>query len=136
MITFDVLGIPAPQGSKTSMHGRVIEGGSKSGRAKHKAWRTAVAETARDQWASDSIDAPCMVAITFRFPRPKSWPKKRPDLLDTKPDLDKLVRSTLDGLTDSGMIRDDCLVTTLWATKTTVVGWTGATIVIAPEVGK
>ena len=141
-IMLEVVGVPAPQGSKTGIArgGRVqlIEGGSATGRQRHRQWRTLVADTARDiaaQHAPDGpLDGPLHIDLSFRFPMPASRPKAArvagtaPKI--TKPDLDKLVRSVLDGLTTGGLIRDDARVASLTASKTEVIGWTGATITI------
>lgn len=85
---------------------------------KVKPWRQAVVSAVMEVRASDSaqLDGPLNVAITFYMPRPKSVPKSR-TFPSVKPDLDKLIRSTLDGLTDSGLWHDDAQVTHLIATK-------------------
>lgn len=135
LAAFEVLGVPAPQGSKSVMpNGHVVEGSSTTGRAKHKAWRTTVAETARDVADDDPHDGPLQVSISFRMPMPASrplrirlagvWPHS------VKPDIDKLIRSTLDGLTDGGLIVGDHRVFALEVEAFEVVGWTGAEIVV------
>lgn len=135
LAAFEILGVPAPQGSKTKMpNGAVVEGGSKIGREKHKAWRTAVAETARDIAENEPHDGMLQVSITFRLPMPKSRPLaahlagKWPHAV--KPDLDKLIRSTLDGLADGGLIVGDSRVFAIEAEAYEVVGWTGAEVVV------
>jgi uncharacterized protein YjiS (DUF1127 family) len=111
VVDLRVIGVPAPQGSKTRMpNGAMVEGGSAAGRAKHLAWRTAVAQ--------------------FFLPRPAS--RKRDRWADRKPDLDKLLRCTLDGLTDAGLIRDDARVTYIAASKELADTWTGATLRVQP----
>lgn len=50
----------------------------------------------------------------FNFVRPKSSKRDYPSV---KPDLDKLERALLDGLTDSGVIWDDALVVSMTASK-------------------
>ena len=45
-----------------------------------------------------------------------------------KPDIDKIVRATLDGLVAGGALRDDSRVASLVAEKLEVDGWTGARI--------
>ena len=50
----------------------------------------------------------------------------------TAPDLDKLIRSTGDALTTSGLIRDDALICSVHASKLEVVGWAGAVIRLVP----
>ncbi len=76
----------------------------------------------------DPLDQPLAVDIVFYLPRPK---RPRFMLPATAPDLDKLCRSTLDGLEQSGVIRNDARVTTLRAAKTYPEdGFTGAKITI------
>ena len=116
---FTVIGVPAPQGSKSAFvrGGRavVVEGGSTKGRQAHRAWRDAVSWSAHEL-AGESIEQPVSIRIDFVMPRPKSAPKKA-TWAPKKPDLDKLVRSTLDGITDAGVWRDDSQVVSLIATK-------------------
>lgn len=135
---FEVLGVPAPQGSKTAVtiggKARVIQAGSKSGRAKHKAWRAAVAETARDLADDRPHDGPLRLTITFRLPMPKSRPAaaRRAGVWphSVKPDIDKLLRSTLDGMSDGGLIADDARVCAVEMDAWEVIGWTGALITV------
>ena len=55
------------------------------------------------------------VQLSFVFTKPKSTPKKYK--LNTKrPDLDKLIRAVLDGITDV-LIPDDALVVSITASK-------------------
>ena len=110
-------GLPAPQGSKRHVgNGRMVESSKYV-----KPWREAV------KWAviqanptKRGFRAPVRVEIVFYFARPKS---RKSDVHHcTAPDLDKLCRSTLDALTDSGIIVDDSLVADLRASKFYVVG--------------
>ena len=136
MITFTVLGVPAPQGSHTAVNrgdrAIVIEGGSKVGREKHKAWREAVAWAAREHAPSEPLDGALKVAVAFRMPMPASRPAASRQMgygwHSVKPDLDKLVRSTLDGIADGGVIVGDSRVAGIQASALEVVGWTGALI--------
>jgi Holliday junction resolvase RusA-like endonuclease len=63
------------------------------------------------------------VEVTFRLPRPKGHMGKRglrpsaPRFPATRPDLDKLCRAVLDGLTSGGAYGDDAQVTVLTAEK-------------------
>jgi Holliday junction resolvase RusA-like endonuclease len=145
MITFRVLGVPAPQGSKTVVgHGggrsHAIEGGSKTGRARLRSWRTAVAETARDIFESEQLpaplDGPLELTVRFRMPMPASRPKRLrlvgQGWHSIKPDGSKLLRSTEDALTDAGLIRDDARICRFSVEKIEVIGWTGATISVGP----
>jgi Holliday junction resolvase RusA-like endonuclease len=116
MITLRVDGEPAPQGSKSiGRHGGVYEKSRKV-----KPWRDAIeAAAARATW--EPISGPVEVQITFWLPRP-AWHYRTgrnshllrdsaPLLPMTRPDWDKLIRSTLDGLTGAGIYRDDGQVT-------------------------
>jgi len=117
-----VHGLPAPQGSKRHVGGgRMIEASKKVG-----PWREAiVAEVKRLGYEDLLIDEPTFLRVTFLMPRPAShrtatgevrssapvWPHKTPD-------LDKLLRSTLDGLTQAGVLADDARVVVIAASKT------------------
>ena len=110
-----VRGIPAPQGSKRHVGGgRMIESSRAVG-----PWREAVrAGTQRVMTITGQrvMDGPVRITIHFYLPRPKTapkavtWPAKRPD-------LDKLCRSVLDGLTAGGAWEDDAQVVVLRAWK-------------------
>jgi crossover junction endodeoxyribonuclease RusA len=123
LVIIDVYGQPAPQGSKSAFirGGRAIvtEGGSKTGRSAHAAWRQAVATAARD-WQQPRnrplMDGALSVRIDFRLTRPKSVTVKARPHPVTKPDLDKLERAVLDSLT--GIIfGDDSQVVELHTSK-------------------
>lgn len=135
---FEVLGVPAPQGSKSAVPTRsgrvVVLEGKGSQRVRHRAWRGAVAEAARDA-VPVRFDQAVEIEITFRMPRPKSWPKSR-IFPSGRPDVDKLARSTLDGLTDGGALSDDSIVCRLTVEKIAVTGWTGAVITIRTMAGQ
>ncbi len=143
---FEVRGKPTPQGSKTAVKLKsgaaiVIDAGSTTSREAHKDWRRAVADAARELATQQSVclTTPCEVHIHFRFEPTKVHAK----LMDrnnwtgmakaTQPDLDKLIRSVLDGLVAGGLIRDDALVGRIIASKREVLGWIGAVITIFPD---
>lgn len=128
-----VVGIPAPQGSKSVMpNGHAIEGSSTAGRAATAEWRRAVADQARAFMQSRNappMDGPLSVTIEFRFPLPKSDPHRTRHT--TKPDIDKLERATLDALKAGGLIADDARVFQVVKTKMYARGQTvGADILI------
>lgn len=111
MIKFFVPGIPAPQGSKRYVgNGRMAESSKKV-----PAWRSAVELIARSQ--HKHYRGPVEVTCEFVMPRPKAWGKNRQDPMTERPDVDKLLRSTLDGLTNSGIIPDDSHVTCVHGSK-------------------
>ena len=116
---FEIKGIePAPQGSKRHVgNGRMIEASTKV-----KPWRFAVSQAALES-DYELTDRPVMAQITFMFSRPKSHynskgelKKTAPFYKSTKPDLDKLCRSTLDGITNV-LIKDDSQVVNLMCCK-------------------
>jgi Holliday junction resolvase RusA-like endonuclease len=84
-------------------------------------WQTQIANEARLMKGSRPGDVPAFdgaigVYVAFHFNRPKSVSKTSRPYVTVKPDLDKLVRAVLDGLT--GVIwRDDAQVTDLRAEK-------------------
>jgi len=138
---FEVIGLPAPQGSKSAVSiggkARIIEGRSTAQRAKHKAWRGAVAQAAHDLTTHDDptirVDqytGPTKATIAFEFPRPKTRPRRHHGWHTVPPDADKVLRSTLDGLKDGGLIADDKLICWIEVTCTETTGWTGATITL------
>jgi Holliday junction resolvase RusA-like endonuclease len=113
MITFFVSGIPAPQGSKTGrvVNGKVVMWESST---KVKPWREAVKRTAevamREKYL---VTGPVEVCLSFQMPKPKTLKRLFPSV---KPDLDKLIRSTLDGLSKT-CYQDDALVIGISAVK-------------------
>ena len=140
-LTIRVNGQPAPQGSKRGfvVKGRVVMAESS---VKVKPWRQDVAAAATDAAAEAGWVAPAgpiEVITTFYLPRPRYHYRtgKRagelkptaPVLVDKKPDLDKLVRATLDALTTAGVIRDDSQISFLSASKVYANdGTTGASV--------
>lgn len=112
-ITLTVVGLPAPQGSKTRMpNGAMVDGGSSAtGRANLRAWRSSVKRAAQD-WLATHPQAPLAepldLTITFWFPLPKSDPYRT--LHATAPDASKLLRSTEDALVHGGLLADDRFV--------------------------
>jgi Holliday junction resolvase RusA-like endonuclease len=124
ILVFNVLGVPAPAGSK---RGFVVNGRAvlvNDNKPTQKAWRQAVSSSAyeaRTTAGFETLTGPVSLQVEFFLPRPKSA-KKTAKWKATKPDIDKLLRSTLDGLTDAGIFRDDALVVELSTTKVMVGG--------------
>lgn len=123
-----VRGTPAPQGSK-----RHVGGGRMVEQSPHlESWRAVVSQCAvaaryaTPGWAPDP-HAALAVGITFTVVRPQSHYRtgKHSHLLRdsapahpvSRPDLDKLIRSTLDALTDAGAMSDDSRVVSISALK-------------------
>lgn len=115
-LAFRVIATPAPQGSFFAM----IVAGRPRIIADNKAtapWRRAVVTAAKNaQRATDwlPLNGPVRVELVFLLDRPKSV--KRP-LPQTRPDIDKLARSTLDALQSSGVIVEDGRVADLVLSK-------------------
>jgi crossover junction endodeoxyribonuclease RusA len=108
--TFFVPGIPAPKGSTKAFlnkwTGRVIV--TADNREPQKAWQSTVSAQ-----ASEVVPSPLAggveVKMVFILPRPKSLPKKIKEHLK-KPDIDKLARTVLDGLTGIAFADDSEVV--------------------------
>jgi Holliday junction resolvase RusA-like endonuclease len=124
---FFVEGEARPQGSKTPVRRGtkiILIEGTGSNPARHKAWRSNVADTTRAVMAEESIeelDCAARVELRFKMPRPKSR-HKLIRAVTVKPDIDKLVRAVLDGLTSSDkvgtlILKDDSRVVELYAEK-------------------
>lgn len=112
-----VEGIPAPQGSKNSaiVNGKIVMWEASA--TKVAAWRKAIRQACQDwmnaggkPFGTEAL----VIEITFILERPKSNTRQYPT---TKPDLDKLIRATLDGLTQAAIWRDDCQIVAINAIK-------------------
>ena len=119
MTTFAVYGLtPAPQGSKRHVGGgRMVESSPRL-----KPWREAVRQEALATGLAVT-DEPIYLHLLFRFHRPKGHHNSKgqikpsaPTTHITRPDIDKLCRSTLDGLTGV-LFHDDSQVAFLVASK-------------------
>lgn len=112
MMSFQVYGLPAPQGSKTPW------GAETSKRL--PSWRQDVAVAARNAMGGrlPTTEA-VLLDATFYFPRPKSHygtganaerlKATAPQWVAKKPDLDKLMRAIGDAITGV-VVRDDSLI--------------------------
>lgn len=146
MLTINVVGTPAPQGSKRAfvVNGRAVMAESSK---KVKPWRQDVAaavQAAMDDPATDwHVPAgPVRVDITYYLPRPRYHYRtgkhanelrpNAPTYVDKKPDKDKLDRATYDALTASGAIRDDAQIAAGETVKRYADAATGARITIRP----
>lgn len=98
MVAFRVDGIPAPQGSKIRTRYGMFEASKRV-----KPWRDAVIATVRNM---EKIAPPYEVTVHFLIPRPKTTKAEYP-VAPSIGDVDKLLRSTYDGLTQGGLITDD-----------------------------
>jgi crossover junction endodeoxyribonuclease RusA len=100
-LTFDVLGRPAPQGSKKSIgNNRFVESSKYL-----PAWRSAVrlaAEQAVIVNGWDRVSGPVELEVMFYLDRPATVKRAQPIV---PPDVDKLIRGVGDALT--GVVYDD-----------------------------
>lgn len=125
-ISFVVRGTPVPQGSARAF---VVNGHAviTSANKNLKSWRLLVSAEAQRYAPTPIWSCPVVVSVTFLLTRPKSHPKRKVTWPTSRPDLDKLIRAILDGLT--GIIfADDSQVIGLEAKK--AWGDPGAYIVV------
>ena len=122
-MTITVFGIPGPQGSKSrGRYGQLYESSKKV-----KPWREACKYAALEVIENEglnnrrriygaAISGPVEVEISFSLPSPQSR-KKIDRYPSRKPDIDKLLRSTFDGLSDIRVWEDDARVVRVLARK-------------------
>lgn len=139
MIVFRVWGVAQPKGSA---RGFIPKGWTRpiitSDNPSLKAWELLVRAELQQVMATTSttvkaslFNAPISVTLAFHLPRPKSAPRRV--IYPTKrPDLDKLVRATIDAC--SGVaFNDDTQVVAITASKLYAVGAAHVDITIEPS---
>ena len=112
--SFFVPGVPAPQGSKNAYRRGnrcVLVESSK----KVKPWRQAVARAAKEN-IPQPLEGEIHLRVVFVMPRTKAMGDKPAPPMLQRPDLDKLDRSTCDGLTGAAYA-DDSQVTRICSEK-------------------
>lgn len=136
-VTFYVRGAPIPQGSVTAhatrrKDGSVFAAVHYASGTKLHAWRRAIAVAARAEWGEDMTYNPVRLHLIYYMKRPLSHYETVEMVLrkgydrvahETQPDLDKLVRATMDALTDC-VYSDDKQVMELRAFKLYVPRYT------------
>lgn len=107
---FFVAGVPVPQGSKKgfsrpgSSFVQIVDDNAK----KLKPWRKLVTSAASAAYPGPRAEGALLIEAEFRFERPKSVRREYPSVT---PDVDKLLRALMDGITDAKTIwRDDAQV--------------------------
>ena len=114
-MAFQVFGDPVPQGSKRAFVVKNRAVVVDDNKAPLRSWRSAIVDAARAELNGEAPDiGPVRVTLMF-FLRQPQRPKAGVPI--TKPDVDKLARAVLDGMTDAGVFRDDSQVTTLTVRK-------------------
>jgi Holliday junction resolvase RusA-like endonuclease len=123
-VTFDVVGQPAPQGSKKGWYNPKTKRVHMSEQTEKtvKPWREDVRQAAitAHQQLGYQLDGPLGARMVFSVRKPASkptwWPKGVPWKVTlpwrpaSAPDLSKLLRSTEDAITSSGLWKDDARV--------------------------
>ena len=109
-----VNGEPIPQGSKTA---RVVNGRAVMWDAnpKLKEWRSTITNACLKAAPAMWEPGPVAVTIWAIVARPKTAKRTYPTV---KPDVDKLARAILDGITDAAIWADDAQVVELSIRKT------------------
>lgn len=161
-LTINVVGTPAPQGSKRAF---VVNGRARMVESSKKVlpWRQDVIAAIERLLAQSHITfggpnggsirskdvelplaGPLRVDITYYLARPRyhyrtgarahELKPAAPVYVDKKPDLDKLNRATFDALTQSGLIKDDAQIASGLTEKRYADAATGARITITPLV--
>jgi Holliday junction resolvase RusA-like endonuclease len=127
MIVLRVYGTPASQGSKRAF----VQGGRAvmlNTDKKLRPWRNSIIEAARSaRVTGERLNGPLELTATFVFNRPRSHYRTgknahllrddAPEYVSRTPDIDKTLRSTLDGITDAGIWKDDAQVVKVTAAK-------------------
>lgn len=109
MSSFFVEGKPVPQGSLKFIHGRPIHERA----ADLAVWRANIARECRATGITKQVDGSVWLRLVFFSMPPKTVKREEPYV---RPDLDKLIRAVLDGLTGVAY-DDDCQVTQIEAEK-------------------
>jgi crossover junction endodeoxyribonuclease RusA len=137
-LSFSATGTPVPQGSKKAWYNANLKRVQmfEDAGVRHSTWRALITGQARQAMADagyvEPFTEPISILIQFRFARPKNhYGTGRNDRVvkdasrlhhDGRPDLDKLVRSILDSLTQVVWV-DDSQVIALTARKQFVHRW-------------
>lgn len=148
MIIIDVLGTPAPKGSSRAFMNKrtgkaiLAPGGSRVNQDKIKGWASAVREAAAEAIGEVVdpvfVDRCLIVVLEFKLARPMGhWHKTKGGLVNnapvaprTKPDIDKLARTTLDALTGVAFDDDSRIVELVTRKRYAEPGKEGARITV------
>lgn len=75
------------------------------------------------------LDEKCSIEIDFYFPAIKSMKNEIPVYKGTKPDIDNLIKTVLDVLTDAAFWTDDNIVVSITARKWYSINTVGQTLI-------
>lgn len=109
-----IAGVPEPKGSHQAfvVNGKAIVTETSRGA---RAWQLVVAQVLNASWRRPPLRGPVQVKLLFHRIKPKSTPKKK-RFPTTRPDVDKLARAVLDGMTGI-VFADDAQVVDLQVGK-------------------
>lgn len=120
-------GVPIPKGSNRALArlvggkavGVMVEGSSDAGRKRLKEWAATIeaaasAEIERTGVAWPSTESSIVAEVVFWLPRGRTVRRQHPC---KKPDIDKLLRTVLDALTNAGLWADDSQVVEVRSAK-------------------
>jgi Holliday junction resolvase RusA-like endonuclease len=114
-VTLRVIGVPQPKGSTRAF---LPKGSTRpivtTDNPGIREWQRAIVAVAQTL-GEVPFEGPVAVALVFRFPRPKSKPRRIVHHV-TRPDLDKCVRCVGDAL-QGVLFADDCAIVAIHARK-------------------
>lgn len=118
LVEFPVLGRPVPQGQVRHLgKGRPSIYGNADILLPWRNHVQACAQMAICRSTFFPILEAVGVHLIFTMPKPKSAPKRKITFPVTRPDLDKIVRTVFDAITDAGVIKDDSQIVSLMTQK-------------------
>lgn len=113
---FWIRGIAAPKGSVTAFKTKAGRPFVTTQRTKNlKEWQAAIQSVMQFEWKRGLLQGPVAVKLSFRMLKPKSA-RKSDCWVAKRPDIDKLARAVLDGMTGI-VFRDDGQVAQLIVSK-------------------
>lgn len=120
-----VVGTPVPQGSKRGflVNGRIVLVEASKNLPQ---WRKTVTASLVGM---PPVEGAAEVVLGFYMPKPKS---NKDDHPIRRPDVDKLIRAVLDGMTDAGIFKDDSQVVSISARKLWAKADPGVSILYRP----
>ena len=120
-LSFTIYGVPRPQGSMRAFVNKRTGKAHVTGSKTNKEWRSTVLKTVKAHLPPGHTPYGELIVmdVRFYFAYPKSMPKWKREITTKMngSDLDKLVRSIGDALTDAGVYEDDRQIQRITASK-------------------
>lgn len=124
--TATVLGVPYPEGSKIGVRGRGGQVYVKDASSKTKDWRGIIKDVCGSYpAANEPFDGSLEVDLVFTYEPPQKWDGVTAPTTKSTYDIDKLIRSAFDGMSDAGVWVDDARASKVTAEQL-FVGMDGA----------